>query len=85
MAFTQGFKSAKILVSVIFIIIVIGNVSLYQIAVNLEGHGTKHDSKERAIRRLLDKTICPKIYAQLIDKLLNFSKMSNLELIMLNT
>ena len=68
-----GFKSAKIIVSVIFVITVIANVSLYQIALHLTGHGNKHDSKERAVRRLLDKPICCKIYAKLVDSLLHFS------------
>lgn len=68
-----GFKSAKILVSVIFAIIVISNISLYQIALQLTGHGNKHDSKERAIRRLLDSNISCKLYVQLVDALLQFS------------
>jgi len=68
-----GFKSTKILVSVIFAMMVIGNISLYQLALHLNGHGTKHDSKERAIRRLLDCPICCKLYANLIDALLKFS------------
>lgn len=81
--FTQsGFKSAKILVSVIFVITVIGNVSLYQIALHLTGHGNKHDSKERAIRRLLDRNICHNLYAKLIDLLLDFSSNTSLELAM---
>lgn len=68
-----GFKSAKILVSVIFIITVIGNITLYQIACHLIDHGKKHDSKERAVRRLLDCNICCKTYAKLIDTLFSFS------------
>jgi hypothetical protein len=77
-----GFKSTKILVSVIFVIIVIGNVSLYQIALHLVGHGNKHDSKERAIRRLLDRNICHKLYAKLVDTLLGFSCNHSLEFAM---
>jgi hypothetical protein len=68
-----GFKKAKLLAQVIFIIISIGDVNLYKIALNLDTKATKHDSKEKSIRRLLDVSICAKIYAKLIDKLFNIN------------
>jgi hypothetical protein len=68
-----GFKSAKILASVIFAMIIISNVNLYQLALHLNKHGNKHDSKERAIRRMLDRPICCMLYAKFINVLLKFS------------
>lgn len=68
-----GFKSAKLLAQTIFIIISIGNIGLYKIACRINSKATKHDSKERSLRRLLDRAIGAEIYANFIDMLFHFS------------
>jgi Transposase DDE domain len=68
-----GFKKAKLLAQIIFIIIVIGNIGLYKIAAQLNTKAKKHDSKEKSIRRLLDTPICAKLYAMFIDVLFQVS------------
>jgi hypothetical protein len=70
---TTGFKNSKLLAQIIFIIISIGHIGLYKIACNINSKAKKHDSKERSIRRLLDKSICAEIYAKFIDMIFKFS------------
>jgi hypothetical protein len=71
-----GFKNTKLLAQIIFIIISIGHVGLYKIACKINSKANKHDSKERSIRRLLDKPICAEIYARFIDMIFKFSATS---------
>ncbi|MFN8789416.1 MAG: hypothetical protein ACK5XF_08730, partial [Neisseriaceae bacterium] len=47
------FKSSKLLAQVVLIIISIGHIGLYKIASKINSKATKHDSKERSLRRLL--------------------------------
>jgi hypothetical protein len=70
---TSGFKSSKLLAQIIFIIISIGHVGLYKIACKISGKSNKHNSKERSLRRLLDKPISAEIYAKFIDLIFKFS------------
>ena len=69
----SGFKSSKLLAQVILIIISIGNIGLYKISCKLNTKANKQDSKERSVRRLLDKPICAEIYAKFIDLIFEFS------------
>jgi hypothetical protein len=69
----SGFKSAKLLVQVILIIIDIGHVGLYKIACKITSRSDKHDSKERSLRRLLDKSISAETYAKFINLIFKFS------------
>ena len=62
-----GFKSVKLLAQVILIIISIGHIGLYKIACKIDSKATKHDSKEKSLRRLLDKSIAAEVYAKLIE------------------
>lgn len=71
-----GFKNVKILVQVIFIITSIGHIGLSKIACKINSKANKHDSKERSIRRLLDKPICAEIYANFINLIFKFSSTS---------
>ena len=70
------FKSSKLLAQVVLIIISIGHIGLYKIACKINSKATKHDSKERALRRLLDKPIIAESYARLIDILFKVSENS---------
>ncbi len=66
------FKSAKLLAQVIMIMLSIGNVTLYKIATCLPDNGSKLSSKEKALRRLLNKLCNPDAYANFIQKLFRF-------------
>ena len=68
------FKSARLLAQVIMVMLSIGNVTLYKIATCLSGSGSKLSSKEKALRRLLNKLNAPDAYANFIHKLFKFDK-----------
>lgn len=66
----------KLLTQVILILISIRHIGLYKIACKINSKTNKHDSKERSIRRLLDKPICAEIYANFINMIFKFSSTS---------